>query len=157
MAYGIDTLYDSQTGDKIIMSASKPAVPDGQTVVLKDGEFRVGGGVKGYNIPLVEPDGEIIKGLTQSASNIRLYKSGKIAMLCIDLNGSIAAATGEIKIAEPQDIFLPVEWIVKTCASPVGIPIVVRINYQNGITLENFNREASGWIIRETITYITAL
>ena len=44
MAYGIDTLYDSQTGDKIIMSASKPAVPDGQTVVLKDGEFRVGGG-----------------------------------------------------------------------------------------------------------------
>ena len=43
MAYGIDTLYDSQTGDKIIMSASKPAVPDGQTVVLKDGEFRVGG------------------------------------------------------------------------------------------------------------------
>ena len=78
-------------------------------------------------------------------------------MLCIDLNGSIAAATGEIKSAEPQDICLPVEWIVKTCASPVGIPIVVRINYQNGITLENFNREASGWIIRETITYITAL
>lgn len=40
---GIDTIYDSQSGDKIIMSVSKPAVSDGQTVVLKDGEFRGGG------------------------------------------------------------------------------------------------------------------
>ncbi len=44
MAYGIDTIYDSQSGEKIIASLSKPAVPDGDIVVLKDGEFRVGGG-----------------------------------------------------------------------------------------------------------------
>ena len=44
MAYGIDTIYDSQSGEKIIASLSTPAVPDGDIVVLKDGEFRVGGG-----------------------------------------------------------------------------------------------------------------
>lgn len=44
MAYGIDTIYDSQNGEKIIASLSKNAVLDGEPVVFKDGEFRVGGG-----------------------------------------------------------------------------------------------------------------